>query len=323
MKFNNVNKVLLIIICILIVIFLIEIFYVDIKLTNFKNNIKKPSRYYERKVELQFEREKKSLLDEHIEKKYLATGSNKFERIYNNKQNSIKDLILELAYESKFSNWQVDVKVEEFTKFILLIYTKYDGSINEFPNIVNYIKPIIIYSYPYLSSIAIFDTKHRCKLFFEDKLIKSIYYDSFDYNDLISKAEEMGMMCKRYNSIEVDFEEYYNHIYIPTIIYSENNSVESLFLMDTGATTTIISLELARITGDENLSELPSESFHTANGTITCPLVYRTFSISRLTYDGMIGVNENDDYNILGMDFLKDKNFYIDNNVKKVYFWYK
>lgn len=134
--------------------------------------------------------------------------------------------------------------------------------------------------------------------------------ENCNYNDILDK-------------VEIVFSENNNHIYVPTIISGDYGIYETEFLLDTGASMTIISADLATKTGNENLHSLNTKSFETANGRINCPIVYRNINIASINMNKEIAVNLNDNSNILGMDFLNDKNYYIDNNSKKIYLWFK
>ncbi len=46
-------------------------------------------------------------------------------------------------------------------------------------------------------------------------------------------------------------------------------------MLDTGASMTIISSEVAKKTGHEDLSEVSRETFSTIKGLISCPIVQR------------------------------------------------
>jgi len=274
------------------------------------------------KLKLDYEIKKSNLERNLLEEKYLATGKNAYERIYNNNQENIVQLISEIANESLPSNWSSSVKIEEFNKFILLVDLPIDYQYNEI-EIAKKLHNLAFYCNHYLKNIAIFDSKHKCIQFYDKNLINYLKRKNSISTSLIQKAKKLSEDCIRYNSVVINFTEYNSHIYIPTIISGEYGIYETEFLLDTGASMTIISTELAQKTGNENLYSLRKKTFETANGRISCPIVIRNINIASINMNKEIAVNLNDSSNILGMDFLCDKNYYIDNNAKKIFLWYK
>ncbi|NQT65679.1 MAG: retroviral-like aspartic protease family protein [FCB group bacterium] len=274
------------------------------------------------RLKLNYEIKKTNLNNNLSEEKYLASGKNAYERIYNNKQESIINLISEIAKESLPDDWNITVKIEEFNKFILLIDVSFNHPYKE-KEITDNLYNITSYCSSYLKNIAIFDDKHKCFLFYDENLINLLQNKKLMNKSLTLKAKKLSKECIRYNSIKINFVKHYDHIYIPTIISGESGIYETDFLLDTGASMTIISSEMAEKTGNENLQSINRKSFSTANGIISCPIVFRNINVSSISINKEVAVNLNDDSNILGMDFLSDKNYFIDNNSKTIYLWYK
>jgi uncharacterized membrane-anchored protein YhcB (DUF1043 family) len=114
------NKFLKILVILLVILFL-EIIAFFVLMYYQTNQLRDQFTLKIEMEKLNQEKEKKKLLDEFEKNKYLSTGKNAYERIYNNKQSDIVGLIQELALEAFPNNWKTEVKVEEFTNFILLV----------------------------------------------------------------------------------------------------------------------------------------------------------------------------------------------------------
>jgi len=212
------------------------------------------------------EKERKKLLDEFEKNKYLSTGKNAYERIYNNKQSDIVGLIQELAIEAFPNNWEAEVKVEEFTNFILLVQVDVKSNEPAVTDIIKYLVPVLDYSGGYLKNVAIYNKKYQCYLFFdEDVLIELKKNQNLSYK-AINGARRKGEGFLRYNAIKIDFQEKNGHIFIPIIVVGEYGSYETIMMLDTGASMTVISLELAQKTGHEDLNEVARRTFSTVKG---------------------------------------------------------
>jgi len=316
------NKFLKILITLLVILFLeIIAFFV---LTYYQTDHLKNEFAQKIEVEkLNQEKEKKKLLDEFDKNKYLATGKNAYERIYNNKQSDIVDLIQKLALEAFPNNWKTDVKVEEFTNFILLVQVDIKSNEPVVTDIIKYLVLVLDHSGGYLKNVAVYNKKHQCCLFFdEDVLFKIIKNQNLSKNT-INEAKRKGEGFSRYNAIKIDFQEKYGHIFIPVIVVGEYGSYETIMMLDTGASMTVISLELAQKTGYEDLNNISRRTFSTANGLMTCPIVQREIVIGDLDKKQAVAVNLEDDSDLLGVDFFESREYIIDSTSKCIYIWNK
>lgn len=269
------------------------------------------------------EKEKKKLLDEFDKNKYLATGKDAYERIYNNKQGDIVDLIQKLALEAFPNNWKMDVKVEEFTNFILLVQVDVKSNEPAVTDIIKNLVPVLDNSDGYLKNVAIYNEKHQCYLFFDENALNGLIKNKNMGTNAINEAKKKGEGFLRYNAIKIDFQEINGHIFIPVIVAGEYGSYETIMMLDTGASMTIISLELAQKTGDEDLNEISRRTFSTANGLISCPIVQREIIVGDTYKKQAVAVNLEDDSNLLGIDFFESREYIIDNPSKCIYIWNK
>lgn len=317
---NNFLKTLII----LLVILLAEVI-VFFVLQNYQTNQLREQFTLKSEMEkLNQEKEKKKLLDEYDKNKYLATGKNVYERIYNNKQSDIVELIQKLALESFPNNWKINVKVEEFTNFILLVQVDVKSNEPAVIDIIKYLVPVLDHSDGYLKNVAIYNEKHQCYLFFDEDILSKIVKNQNLSKNAINEAKRKGEGFLRYNAIKIDFQEINGHIFIPVIVVGEYGSPETTMMMlDTGASMTAISLELAQKTGHEDLNEVARRTFSTVKGLISCPIVQREVIVGDIYKKQTVAVNLEDDSNLLGMDFFESREYIIDNPSKCIYIWYK
>ncbi len=316
------NKFLKILIILSIILLLeIIVFFV---LTNYQTNQLRDQFVLKINVEkLNQEKEKKTLEDEFDKNKYLATGKNAYGRIYNNKQSDIVGLIQELALEAFPNNWQTEVKVEEFTNFILLAQANIRSNEPAITDIIKYLIPVLDYSGAYLKNVAIYNKKHQCYLFFDENALNKLIKNKNIGANAISEAKKKGESFSRYNAIKIDFQEKYGHIFIPVIVVGECESYEVIMMLDTGASMTVISSELAQKTGYEDLNEISRRTFSTAKGLMSCPIVQREIIVSDIYKKQAVAVNLEDDSNLLGVDFFESREYIIDNPSKCIYIWNK
>lgn len=269
------------------------------------------------------EKEKKKLNDEFEKDKYLATGKDAYERIYNNKQQDITDLVQKLALEAFPNSWNIEVKVEEFINVILLIQvdkTNQEPTANE---IAKYLEPMLAFSGKYLKNVAIYNKKHQCYLFFDEYILGKIAKQQVLDDASITEIKRSGEDFTKYNAVKIEFQEQYGHMLIPVIVAGDYGSYECTMMLDTGASMTVISLELAQKTGREDLNNVTRKSFSTAKGLMSCPIVEREIVVAGLDKKQKVAVNTEDDTNLLGVDFFEAKGYIIDNTSKCIYVWSK
>jgi len=269
------------------------------------------------------EKERKKLLDEFEKNKYLATGKNAYERIYNNKQSDIVGLIQELALEAFPNNWETEVRVEEFTNFILLVQVDVKSNEPAVTDIIKYLVPVLDHSGGYLKNVAIYNKKHQCYLFFDGDVLSKIVKNQNLSKNTINEARRIGEGFLRYNAIKIDFQVKNGHIFIPVTVVGEYGSYDTIMMLDTGASMTVISLELAQKTGYEDLNEISRRTFSTAKGLMSCPIVQREVIVGDLFKKQTVAVNLEDDSNLLGVDFFESREYVIDIPSKCIYVWNK
>jgi len=272
---------------------------------------------------LNHEKEKKELSDDFEKNKYLATGKNAYERIYNSREKDIMDLIQRLSLEALPPNWKSEVKVEEFTNVILLIQNPRDEkdiSINE---LTKYLIPILTYGGQYLKNVAVFNRKHQSYLYFDEEALDELIRNQTLSEKTIADIKNKGTNFTRYNAIKIDYEEKFGHIFIPVIVSGKYGSYECIMMLDTGASMTVISLELAQKTGQEDLNKVERRSFSTAKGLLSCPIVAREIIVGSLDRKQPVAVNVEDNSNLLGVDFFESKGYVIDADSKSIYVWSK
>lgn len=311
---------------IFIILLLILPFEIVIFLVSTSNQRKELQDQYEARVnieKLNQEKEKKRLNDEFDKNKYLATGKNAYERIYNETQEDVVDLIQKLALESFPTYWKTEVKVEEFTNLILLIQIDVTSGEPGISEIVKYLKPVLDYSDAYLKNVAIYNRKHQCYLFLDGDSLAEITKTGFLGDKAIFDARKKADSFARYNSITIDFQEKSGHIFIPVTVSGNYGSYETVMMLDTGASMTVISLELAQKTGNEDLNKAPTKTFSTAKGSMSCPVTEREVVVAGLDKKQLVAVNLQDDSNLLGVDFFESRGYIIDNSSKCIYVWNK
>jgi len=107
----------------------------------------------------------RELEHEYERKKHLATGGTVFDRIFNAQDQTIIDLVKRISQEALPDGWSCDVKVEEFTHFILLIYLPHNSERPQIDQVTSSLQPIMKYCSWCLSDVAVFDSRHKSYLF--------------------------------------------------------------------------------------------------------------------------------------------------------------
>ncbi|MCF7898017.1 MAG: retroviral-like aspartic protease family protein [Candidatus Omnitrophica bacterium] len=310
------------IIIILFVIVVVELCFLYLFPTFKKKSIK--NGYKEKIKLLRMENaQKQQKLRKGFEKrKYLTSGKNIYERIYNRQNQNIESLIINLAKESLPKKWTSELKVEEFTEFILLIKTgkyKKDLSIKK---VIKYITPVVEYGGKYLKNIAVFDKYHQCCFYFNAEDLREIRVkDKLGFvkiKDVIDRGNNFG----KFNAVKVSYEEVQGHIIIPVIV---EGAYQVPMMLDTGASMTVISEEVFYKTKYEEIdtTKIRTKTFSTANGMITCPIVTKKISILGIEEKISVAVNSKHSLNLLGMNFFKNYTYAIDSSDKFLYIWEK
>ena len=317
---NNKNKLLLI----LSIVFLFEVVVCSGYLTLKKEDTDKKFNLEYEKIRYKYEKRLAGLKNEMEIKKYQATGNNNYERIYNIQDQSIAELVKNIAAEAIPSNWKVDIKVEEFFNFILIIEIPLETKEINIRKNYKYLVPVIKWVRPYLQNIAIFNKYHQCIYYFDEELISQIKEHKNINDRIIEQAASFGNTFTLYNSVAIPFKRRQGHIFLPVIIYGDNGLLNESLMLDTGATTTMITKEFAQKTfneGDSDQSKIKIEEFSTANGIIQCPVVRRNIVLGEFDTNIDVAVSMEVEINVLGMNYFSDKNYLIDSTTETLYLW--
>ena len=138
--------------------------------SNIENNAER-----ERKKKLiEFKRKKNDIIKSYNSKKYLATGKTVYERIFNKPNQSLIELTENIATETFPADWSIQVKVEEFSHFVLLVYLPHNSNTVNVNRVISHLKPILEHCGWFLSNIAVFDGKHKAYLYFSQDELLSI-----------------------------------------------------------------------------------------------------------------------------------------------------
>lgn len=306
-----------------LVIWAVEALYLVQRNTTKPARIKSEGLQSRNQLELDYKRRMRELEQEYEHKKYLATGETVFERIFNTQHQDIIDLIKRISREALPDGWSCDVKVEEFTHFILLVYLPHNSQTVPTDQITSYLKPITKYCSQYLSDIAVFDRTHKSHLFFDKTILDEIETGMALSKETLLRAKEQGKSFTRFNSVTIECEKYESHLFLPIKVVGPHGVVECLSLFDTGATITTLSYEVVSKTGYDNLQIAPRRTFNTANGRISCPIVSREVNIGGFRKRIEVAVNQRDEANLLGMNFFDGMEYIVDFQNSAIYIWEK
>ncbi len=269
------------------------------------------------------EQQKMKLADEFEKDRYRTTGKTVFDRVYNAQNQDITTLIERLTQEAFPADWNYEVKVEEFTNFILLLQSKADREQIAASKITEWLLPVLAYASPYLTNVAVYDKYHRCCLFFDDSALKELKETQHPSERLVAVAQKTGAVFRRFDSIQIQFTTKGGQIFVPVTVTGESGVYEVPMMLDTGASMTMISLDLAGKTGHEDMNAVSRETFSTANGLLDCPVVSRTIALGGVENRQKVAVNTSDNLSLLGVDFFKGKDYLIDTATSSIYIWIK
>lgn len=272
---------------------------------------------------LRHEREKEKLTLEYEKQKYLATGTNVYERVRNTQDQSIVEMLDQLAKEALPKEWECDVRVEEFTNFILLVRLDREKGTKNVSALLPYLYPLVDYGSPYLANVAVFDKQHKCYLFFDEQAIEEIKRTRSLSEQTVSRVKQQGANFRRYNSIEIPFTRRGGHIYVWVEVSGESGVDNVLMMLDTGASSSVISIDMAMNTGADDLRFAKKRRFMTAKGSIFSPMVQRTLSVGGVRKVREVGVSEQDGIYLLGVDFFDGLDYMIDSSKGCIYVWSK
>jgi predicted aspartyl protease len=133
----------------------------------------------------------------------------------------------------------------------------------------------------------------------------------------------LGKSFNMFNSTKIQCETYESHLIVPFEVSGASGTVSSRALLDTGASTTMISSELINMTGSADLVYAPQRSFNTANGYLRCPVINRSIGIGDMKRNIEVAVNNTDNMNLLGMNFFEGFEYIIDAGDACIYVWKK
>jgi predicted aspartyl protease len=293
----------------------------------FRQNVTMPSQIKKRAenerslLKLQFLNKEQKLNDDYGQKKYLASGQTVYERIFNTKDQTIDELIQKIAAESIPHEWDCEVKIEEFTHFMLLIYLPNNVTRVEASKVVSYLIPLIKYCNFCLSDVAVFDSKHKSYLFFDIETLKHIEKEGKLTDVFLTKVKQQGESFTRFNSITIQCQKYEQHLVLPLEIIGSSGVETCVAIFDTGASITTISSIIISKTGQDNLSRVSRETFSTANGLMSCPIVYREVNLGGFRKRIEVAVNQTDEINLLGMNYFEGVKYIVDSQNACIYIW--
>jgi predicted aspartyl protease len=275
-----------------------------------------------KKLDVEYQQKKMYIEVDYKQKIHLASGKTVFDRIFNSKEKSLNALIENLATEAVPSDWKTEVKVEEFTHFILLIFVPSDISIISTEQITTHLKKIL----PYLGclnlNIGIYDRNHKCCLFFDEATIDLLQKGRLTLEQA-EIVKNQGTSFELFNSITVECKKMNEHLYVPITILGDMGYETGYALLDTGASVSLLPKEIIDRTGNDNLNIAPQRAFETANGRMTCPIVYRTLEVAGIKRDIEVAVNINNDGSLLGLNYFKGLQYIIDSPNSCIYLWSK
>lgn len=281
---------------------------------------------YEKKepvIFLKHERAKEKLTLEYEKQKYLASGTNVYERVRNTQDQSIVRMLDRLAKEALPKEWECDIKIEEFTDVILLVRLDLEKDTKSVAALLPYLYPLIDYGSPYLTNIAIFDKRHKCYLFFDEQALEEIKRTRSLSMLTVLRVKRQGTNFRSYNSIAIPFKRHRGHIYVWVEVSGERGVDKVLMMLDTGASSSIISMEMAMNTGGDDLRVAKKRRFMTAKGSIFSPMVQRTLSVGAVRRVREVGVSKQDNMYLLGVDFFEGLDYMIDSSKGCIYVWSK
>ncbi len=275
------------------------------------------------RLSLEYKQKFRELEREYEKKKHLATGETVFDRIYNSQEQSIIDLILRISREALPEGWACDVKVEEFTHFILLIYLPHNVQQVPPEKVVSYLRPILKYCGWVISDVAVFDRTHKSYLFFDKPMLVKSEKGKILPKLMLDLAKKYGQSFTRFNSVTIECKKHESHLFLPLEVAGLNGVVTCYAIFDTGASTTTLSNKVVSKTGAENLQSAPRRSFNTANGRMSCPIVKREINVYGFRKGIEVAVNQRDEINLLGMNFFEGMDYIVDFKKSAIYVWEK
>ncbi len=319
----KLKKLLGVLLIVALLAWAIETGYLFLQNANIPKRIGSQGSQSRYQLEINYKRKIRELEHEYEKKKHLATGETVFDRIFNTQGQSISDLIRHIAEEALPNGWSCEVKVEEFTHFILNIYLPHNKQQASPDQVVSYLDPVIKYCNWYLSNVAVFDRTHKSYLFFDKVILDEIDKNKKISLSLATRAEGQGAAFTRFNSTTIKCEKQESHLFLPIEVIGKSGIVTCYALFDTGASMTTLSGEAISKTGYDNLQTARRRSFSTANGWMSCPIVSREVNVGGFRKSIEVAVNQQDELNLLGMNFFEGMDYIVDFQNCAIYVWEK
>lgn len=317
----KVRKILIILLILALIVWGFQTIYILYNNVSAPDKIKRQFNKERKMIRLEFLNKQRKLKDEYRQKKYLATGKTVYDRVFNTKDQTLVELIQRMAEESFPRGWSCHVRVEEFTQFLLLVYVPHNLDRVNAEEIVPYIVPIVKYCNWCLSDVAVFDSTHKSYLFFDNETLKHIEIEGQLTNTLLAKVKKQGESFTQFNSTTIQCEKFEQHLILPVEIIGPSGVETCIAFFDTGASTTTVSYPVISKTGQDDLLHARRETFNTANGLMSCPIVYREVNIEGFRKRIEVAVNQNDEINLLGMNYFEGMKYIIDPQNACIYIW--
>jgi len=317
----NIKKICLFILILLFIILVVEIAVIKQANKLKPAEIARKGEIGRRKLDVEYQQKKMHIEVDYKQKMHLASGKTVFDRIFNSKEESLNTLINNLATEALPSNWKTKVEVEEFTHFILLIFVPSDKNTISIEQISIQLKKFLSYLTCLNLNIGVFDRNHKCCLFFDEQAIDLLQRGELSFEQ-IGMIKNHGASFERFNSITVECKKVNEHLFVPITILGDVGYEMGYALLDTGASTSFLPKEIIDRTGNDNLNVVPKRAFDTANGRMTCPIVYRVLEVAGIKRNIEVAVSINDDeMSLLGLNYFEGLQYIIDSPNSCIYLW--
>jgi len=317
----RVRKTLLILVLIAFAVWGIKVVWLLQRNVSMPSQIKRQAETDRQVLMVQFRNRERKLNDDYGVKKYLATGQTVYDRIFNTQEQTVVDLIQKIASESIPKGWNCEVRVEEFTHFILLVYLPHNLARADAAEVASYLVPVVKHCDFSLSDVAVFDRVHKSYLFFDIDALKHIGREGKLTATLLEKVKQQGESFTQFNSMTIQCKKYEQHLVLPVEIAGPTGVETCIALFDTGASVTTISHSIILQTGSDNLAISPRRSFTTANGWMSCPIVYREVNVGGFPKRIEVAVNQRDEVNLLGMNYFQGLKYIVDSQSACIYVW--
>lgn len=252
---------------------------------------------------------------------WQARGETVFDRVYNQPGQSITELIKNLAAEAFPGNWRSEVRAEEFVYFILLVQVPQGSENIASDELLARVRSILPYGAPYIKSMAFYTHNRKCFLFLDEAALTTVREQGSLTDIALSQAREKGRGFLRFNSTSLQGEIQEGHFILPVEMPDADNGILYTGLLDTGASITVITKEMASLHGARDYLNAPSRAFETANGRIYAPVVKRRIRIGPFTKTLDVAVSDKVGVCLIGMNAFEGFHYTIDSASTSVHLW--